>query len=100
MKCFFCGKEYLTQEEVMNCVLNHVRESQEEQAKQLQRTYLMLMASQLTMASLATHSSAREVVERFGEIYELLERLAREPHVADEIEKWLRDKGGENSTGT
>ncbi|PJB49916.1 MAG: hypothetical protein CO103_03800, partial [Chloroflexi bacterium CG_4_9_14_3_um_filter_45_9] len=65
----------------MTCVLNHVRESQEEQAKQSQRLNLMLMASQLTMASLATHSSASEVVERFGEIYELLESLTQKPNV-------------------
>ena len=93
MKCPFCGKDYLTQEEVMTCVLNHVRESQEEQAKQSQRVYLMLMASQLTTASLATHSSASEVVEKFGEIYELLESLTQKPEVATEIEKWLKNKG-------
>jgi len=96
MKCPFCGKDYLTQEEVMTCVLNHVRESQEEQAKQSQRLNLMLMASQLTMASLATHSSASEVVERFGEIYELLESLTQKPNVVGEIEKWLKDRGGGN----
>jgi len=96
MKCPFCGKDYLTQEEVMSCVLNHVRESQEEQAKQSQRLNIMLMASQLTMASLATHSSASEVVERFGEIYELLESLTQKPNVVSEIEKWLKDKGGGN----
>ena len=95
MKCPFCSKDYLTQEEVMNCIINHIQESQEEQAKQLQRLYLMLMASQLTMASLATHSSARDVVERFGEIYELLQSLIQKPDVATEIEKWLKDKGTE-----
>ena len=83
----------MTQEEVMDCVLNHVHESQEEQAKQSQRLYLMLMASQLATASVATHSSAREVVERFGEIYELLENLTQKPEVVGEIEKWLKDKG-------
>ncbi len=92
MKCPFCNKDYLTQEEVMNCIINHIHESQEEQAKQLQRLYLMLMSSQLTMASLATHSSARDVVERFGEIYELLENLVQKPDVVTEIEKWLKDK--------
>ncbi|MDY7019539.1 MAG: hypothetical protein SU899_05665 [Chloroflexota bacterium] len=97
MKCPFCGKDYLTQEEVISCVLNHMRESQEEQTKQSQRLYLMLMASQLATASLATHSSASEVVERFGEIYELLESLTQKPEVVSEIEKWLKDKssGGE-----
>lgn len=92
MKCPFCGKDYLGQDEVMNCIVNHVRESQEEQARQMQRVYLMLMASQLTMASLATHSSARDVVERFGEIYELLHSLIQKPDVVSEIEKWLKDK--------
>ena len=93
MKCPICGKDYLTQEEVMTCVLNHVRESQEEQSKQSQRLYVMLMASQLTTASLATNSAASEVVERFGEIYELLESLTQKPDVVNEIERWLRDKG-------
>ena len=92
MKCPFCGKEYLNQEEVMTCVLNHVRESQEEQSRQSGRLYIMLMASQLTTASLATHSSASEVVERFGEIYELIEGLTKKPEVVSEIEKWLKGK--------
>ena len=92
MKCPFCNKEYLTQEEVMDCVVNHVRTSQEEGAKQMQRQSLMLMASQLTMASLATQASARDVVEKFGEIYELLDNLTQKPDVVTEIEKWLQEK--------
>ncbi len=76
----------------MGCVLSHVREAQEEQAKQMQRVYIMLMASQLTAASLATHAAARDVVERFGEIFKLLESLTHEPDVSTEIEKWLKDK--------
>ena len=93
MKCPFCGKDYMTQEEVMSCVLSHVHESQGKQVKQSQRLYLMLMASQLTTASLATHTSASEVVEKFGEIYELLESLTQKPEVVSEIEKWLKNKG-------
>jgi hypothetical protein len=50
------------------------------------------MASQLTMASLATQASARDVVERFGEIYELLNTLTEKPNVVTEIEKWLKEK--------
>jgi hypothetical protein len=92
MKCPFCNKEYLTQEEVMNCIANHVRASQEEAVKNMQKQSLMLMASQLTMASLATQASARDVVERFGEIYELLESLTEKPDVVSEIEKWLKGK--------
>jgi hypothetical protein len=92
MKCPFCNKEYLTQEEVMNCVADHVRASQEEAVKNMQKQSLMLMASQLTMASLATQASARDVVERFGEIYELLESLTEKPDVVTEIEKWLKGK--------
>ena len=94
MKCPFCGKDYSTQEEMTDCLNNHMRESQEEQTRQSQKFNLMLMSSQLTMASLATHSSARDVVERFGEIYELLESLTQRPDVMNEIEKWLKDKGG------
>ena len=96
MRCPFCNKEYSTQEEVMNCVVNHVRSFQEEAARQMQRQSLMLMASQLTMASLATHSSARDVVEKFGEIYELLESLTQKPDVITEIEKWLKEKDSGN----
>lgn len=95
VKCPICGKEYLTQDEAMNCVVNHVRLSQEEAAKQMQKQSLMLMASQLTMASLATHASARDVVERFGEIYDLLESLNQNPDVTTEIEKWLKERDNE-----
>ena len=95
MKCPFCHKEYLTQEDVMNCIIGHIHEFQEEQQEQLHRLYLMLMASQLTTASLATHSTARDVVSRFGEIYELLEGLTQKPDVLTEIEKWLKDKDNE-----
>ncbi len=96
MKCPICNKEYLTQDEAMNCVVNHVRLSQEEAARQMQKQSLMLMASQLTMASLATLATARDVVERFGEIYELLENLNQKPDVATEIEKWLKERDSEN----
>jgi len=95
MKCPICNKEYLTQDETMNCVANHVRLSQEEAAKQMQKQSLMLMASQLTMASLATHATARDVVERFGEIYELLDSLTQNPDVATEIERWLKERDNE-----
>ncbi len=82
----------------MHCVVEHVRESQEQQAMQVQKVQLMLMAGQLTMASVATHTPARDVVERFGEIYQLLESLAQKPDVVGEIEKWLKSKGGANDT--
>ena len=92
MRCPFCNKEYSTQEEVMNCLANHVLTAQEESAKQMYKQSLMMMASQLAMASLATHSPARDVVERFGEIYELLESLTQKPDVVTEIERWLKEK--------
>jgi len=92
MKCPLCNREYMTQEEVLSCIVNHMRVSQEEAAKQMQKQGLMLMASQLTMASLATHASARDVVERFGQIYELLDNLNQKPDVINEIEKWLKEK--------
>ena len=96
MRCPLCNKDYLTQEEVLNCISNHMRASQEEAARQMQKQSLMLMASQLTMASLATHASARDVVERFGEIYELMENIQGKPNVVNEIEKWLKEKDGGN----
>ena len=96
MRCPLCNKDYLTQEEVLNCISNHMLASQEEAARQMQKQSLMLMASQLTMASLATHASARDVVERFGEIYQLLENLNQKPDVVTEIEKWLKEKDSGN----
>jgi hypothetical protein len=92
MRCPLCNREYATQEEVLSCIVNHMRVSQEEAAKQMQKQSLMLMASQLTMASLATHAPARDVVERFGQIYELLDNLNQTPDVVSEIEKWLEEK--------
>ncbi len=96
MRCPFCNKDYSTQEEVMQCILAHVKQSQEQQAMQLQKIQVMLMASQLTVASVATHTPAREVVERFGEIYQLLENLSAKPDVMNEIEEWLRHKNSGN----
>lgn len=81
----------------MNCVAEHVRASQEEAVKNMQKQSLMLMASQLTMASLATQASARDVVERFGEIYELLDNLTEKPNVVTEIEKWLKYKDSQDN---
>jgi ribosomal protein S3AE len=92
MKCPFCNRDYLTQEEVMNCVAKHMRDSQEEQVRQVEKQNIMVMASQLTMASLASHTSARDVVQRFGEIYELLQSLTQKADVVSEIEKWLGDR--------
>ncbi len=92
MRCPLCNREYTSQEEVLSCIVNHMRVSQDEAAKQMQKQSLMLMASQLTMASLATHASARDVVERFGQIYELLDNLNQKPDVVSEIEKWLKDR--------
>jgi hypothetical protein len=99
MKCPFCNQEYSTQEEVMNCVVKHMRDSQEEQVRQVEKQNIMVMASQLTMASLASHTSARDVVQRFGEIYELLQSLAQKSDVVSEIERWLidKDKGNQGS---
>ena len=96
MRCPFCNKDYSTQEEVMQCILAHVKQSQEQQAMPLQKIQVMLMASQLTVASVATHTPAREVVERFGEIYQLLENLSAKPDVMNEIEEWLRHKNSGN----
>jgi hypothetical protein len=97
MKCPVCGKEYFNQEELMGCLINHVQDSQKQQMDQVYRQNLMLMASQLTMASVATQTAARDVVKRFGEIYELLESLTKKPDVLKEIEKWLQDKDKNSS---
>jgi len=60
------------------------------QAKETQRVYLMMMASQLTLACITTHSSPQDVVSTFGEVYGLLENIVGKSDVTSEIEDWLK----------
>lgn len=90
MRCPACGREVNDEAELMACLTDHMRQEAAKQAKDMQRVYLMMMASQLTMACVTTHSTPRDVVSTFGEVYELMENLTGKNNVASEIEEWLK----------
>ncbi|PIU57343.1 MAG: hypothetical protein COS88_01380, partial [Chloroflexi bacterium CG07_land_8_20_14_0_80_51_10] len=90
MQCPVCGREVNDEAELMACLTNHMREEATRQAKEMQRVYLMMMASQLTMACVTTHSTPQDVVGTFGEVYGLLENLIGKSDVSAEIEEWLK----------
>jgi predicted DNA-binding protein (UPF0278 family) len=78
-----------------------MREEASRQAKEMQRIYLMMMASQLTIACVSTRTTPRDVVGTFGEVYGLLENLVGKNDVSAEIEEWLKKRGpdsGEDRT--
>ncbi|MFP4641108.1 MAG: hypothetical protein ACOC6S_00185 [Chloroflexota bacterium] len=90
MQCPICGREVKDENELMACLTNHMRDEATKQAKEMQRTYIMMMASQLTMACVTTHSQPQEVVGTFREVYDLLENLTGKSDVGGEIEDWLK----------
>lgn len=92
MRCPVCGREVNDEVELMACLTNHIQQEATRQAKDMQRIYLMMMASQLTMACVSTHSTPQDVVSTFGEVYGLLENLLGKSDVAAEIEEWLRKR--------
>jgi len=97
MNCPICGRPVADEAELVACLARHQREEVKRQAKDMQRVYLMLMASQLTVACLTTRSSPQDVVSTFGEVYGLLESLAGKEDVTAEIEDWLKRRfQGEN----
>ena len=92
MRCPICGREVRDESELMACLTNHVREEATRHVKETQKIYLMMMASQLTLACLTTRSSPQDVVSTFGEVYGLLENLVGKADVTAEIEEWLRKR--------
>jgi hypothetical protein len=70
-----------------------MREEASRQAKEMQRIYLMMMASQLTIACVSTRTTPQDVVATFGEVYGLLENLVGKSDVSAEIEEWLKRHG-------
>lgn len=92
MKCPICGQEVVDESELLSCLTRHQREEAKKQAKEMQQVYLMLMASQLTMACLTSRSSPQDVVSTFREVYGLLESLAGKDDVTAEIDEWLKKR--------
>jgi hypothetical protein len=97
MKCPICGREIADDAEFVAHLMSHQQDEARRQAEEMQRVYLMLMASQLTVACVTTRSSAQDVVSTFGEVYGLLENLATKSDVTSEIEEWLKKSGQANS---
>jgi hypothetical protein len=90
MRCPICGREFSEEADLMTCLTSHIQQEVARQAKEMQRVYLMMMASQLTMACVTTHSTPQDVVSTFGEVYGLLENLMGKSNVTGEIEEWLK----------
>ena len=89
MHCPVCGTEVQDEPELMTCLTNHFKEEATRQTRESQRVYLMMMASQLTMACYSAHATPKDVVGSFGEVYGLLENLIGKSDVSAEIEDWL-----------
>mgnify|MGYP005845712669 CR=1 FL=1 len=90
MRCPICGKDLRDEAELMSCLTAHMQQEVAKQAREMQKVYLMMMASQLTMACVSTRSTPRDVVTTFGEVYELMESLVGKSNVSAEIEEWLK----------
>ncbi len=92
MRCPICGREFNEESELMACISNHMQQEVAKQAKDMQRVYLMMMSSQLTMACVSTHSTPQEVVGTFREVYGLVETLVDKSDVNSEIDQWLQNR--------
>ena len=90
MRCPICKQEYNDESELMACLTNHMQEEVNKQAKDMQRVYLMMMASQLTMACVSTHTTPQDVVGTFREVYGLIENLVDKRDVSAEIDQRLQ----------
>lgn len=92
MRCPICGRESNDEAEIMACLTGHMQQEIAKQAQDMQRVYLMMMASQLTMACVSTRSTPQDVVSTFGQVYELMESLVGKSDVHAEIEEWLNKR--------
>lgn len=90
MRCPVCGQECQDESELMACITNHMQQEVAKQAQEMQRVYLMMMASQLTMACVSTHTDPQDVVTTFGEVFGLMENLVDKRDVSSEIDHWLK----------
>lgn len=96
MRCPICGRDLKDEAELMSCITAHMQQEVAKQAREMQKVYLMMMASQLTMACVTTRSTPRDVVTTFGEVYELIETLVGKTNVNAEIEEWLKKRRPED----
>ena len=96
MHCPMCGREVKDEAELTTCLTNHLRDEAARQSKEMQRIYLMMMASQLTMACMSTQRTPQDVVSAFGEVYGLLENLVGKSDVSSEIDEWLKKRSPES----
>ncbi len=92
MRCPICGQEFDQETELMACISGHMQQEIAKQAKEMQRVYLMMMSSQLTMACVSTHSTPQDVVGTFKEVYGLVENLVDKNDVGSEIDQWLQNR--------
>ena len=92
MRCPICGRDVGDEAELMACLTDHMQQEAAKQAREMQRVYLMMMASQLTMACVTTRSTPQDVVSTFGQVYELMETLVGKTDVHAEIEEWLKKR--------
>jgi len=99
MQCPICSRQVNDEAELMACLASHMRDEATRQAREMQRIYLMMMASQLTMACVTTRSAPQDVVGTFGEVYGLLENLVGKSDVSAEIEEWLKKHGPDLQEG-
>jgi len=92
MRCPICGRECNDESELMACITSHMQQEVAKQSQEMQRVYLMMMASQLTMASVSTHTAPQDVVSTFREVYGLIENLVDKRDVNAEIDQWLQHR--------
>ena len=92
MRCPICGREHSNESELMSCLTGHMQQEAAKQSREMQRVYLMMMASQLTMACVSTHSTPQDVVGTFREVYGLIENLVDKRDVNAEIDQWLQQR--------
>ena len=96
MQCPICNREVADEAELMACITHHMQQEASKQAKDMQRVYMMMMASQLTVACTTTHTTPQEVVGIFKEVYGLVENIADKGNVSSEIDTWLKQQSTEN----
>ncbi len=97
MHCPICGRELNDENELMACLTNHMQQEVNKQARDMQRVYLMMMASQLTMACVSTQSKPQDVVGTFREVFGLIENLVDKSDVSAEIDNWLKRRKPEDT---
>jgi len=100
MHCPICGRTLKDESELMACLTQHMQQEVARQARDMQRVYLMMMASQLTMACVSTHNTPQDVVSTFKEVFTLIDNLVDKNDVSAEIDQWLQQRRNDDESGT